>query len=526
MTFSNCCAGVAVLFCYVANASFFVACLTLHGRRVYSRRHCYTCRRVKTRQELQVSGRSACYAFICGGAPPARKGDDHSIFEKLPSRFFPRLFKKSLVSVVIIVFFLMYLAAAIYGTLNLEQGLLLQDLVLDSSYYYTFLTRSDKYFPTRVPIAFAVADLYNYEGNSGDAFLNLLTKAREDASINSNFTRCWLESFRSSAYFSAPGSFVENVQTFLMNTPAFQPDVVLDSANSNVVASRCFVMSTPSTDQYANAELMERMRKIADDSAVPALAYHSSFVAFEQFLAVLPATLQLVGIAVAVMIVVTFLLLPHPFMVLLVVVCIVMILVGIFGFMHFWGLTLSSITMIHLVMSVGFSVDFSAHVCAAYMLAGSSLEEGEAPAFMSRQDRASEAIKHAAAPIFNGAISTLLGILMLIASSSYIFLSFFKVMFLVILFGLLHAIFFLPAVLSVLGPEIKVQKPTPKSPSGTSTRVSPTPNSVEASTSSQGGVSPFQISMTNDAYEPEPDYDNLGLSDSKLNAGYRQIRIQ
>jgi hypothetical protein len=467
---------VAVLFCYFANASLFVACLALHGRRVYSKRHTYTCRPTEPVSTLiKEMKHNACYACLCGGAPPEGRGGDHSILEKLPSVFFSKLFMNSTVSIIIIIIFLGYLAAAIYGTSKLKQGLLLQDLVLDTSYHYKYLVQSDQYFPNRIPIAFAVTTQYNYEGNSGDQFLNLLATAQQDASIDSNFTRCWLQSFRNSSMFGSatPVTFIGKLLTFLAAFPQFQPDVVLDSSNSSVMASRCFVLSTPNSDNYENAELMKRMREVAEKSSVPAIAYHAAFVAFEQFLAVLPATLQLVGIAVAVMTVVTFLLLPHPFMVLLIVVCIVMILVGIFGFMHFWGLTLSSITMIHLVMSVGFSVDFSAHVCTAYLLSGSP-EEGEMPHRKSRKQRASDAITHAAAPIFNCAISTLLGILLLLASTSYIFQSFFKVMVLVIGLGLVHAVFFLPAVLSLLGPEIKPPTNTrgkkPRSADGISTK--------------------------------------------------------
>jgi predicted RND superfamily exporter protein len=184
------------------------------------------------------------------------------------------------------------------------------------------------------------------------------------------------------------------------------------------------------------------MRELAKAAPLKATAYHAVYVAYEQFLAILPATLQLVGIAVAVMTVVTAMMLPQPLMVFLVVLTIIMILAGIFGFMFYWDLSLSSITMIHLVMSVGFSVDFSAHVCAAYVMSHES----------SRQDRAADAIRHAVGPILNGATTTLLGVLFLGFSNSYIFQSFFKVMVIVISLGFLHGVFFLPALLSLIGP--------------------------------------------------------------------------
>jgi hypothetical protein len=96
--------------------------------------------------------------------------------------------------------------------------------------------------------------------------------------------------------------------------------------------------------------------------------------------------------------------------------------------------------MIHLVMCVGFSVDFSVHVCHAFLAV--------------RSDKPTEVLQKAfdkaGGPIFNAAFSSLLGISMLSLSQSYIFQSFGKVMFLVIGFGLLHAALFLPLVLSII----------------------------------------------------------------------------
>ena len=440
-----------MLFCYLANITLFSGCLAIHGRRVYSSRHAFTCLPTKSSDKLKTEDqRSACFALTCGGSPPSQPRDDQSLCEKLPGMILPYVVKSRVVSVLVVILFLGgYLSAAIYGTLHTRQGLDLQELVLDSSYYYKFLTVSQEYFPTRIPVGFIIKEQLDYQGNDGTAFLNLLAQARQDSAVDSSFERCWLSSYKSSTdYTGVAGDFVTNLVTFLANNNEFQGDVVLDSSNTNILASRCFVYSLPSNDQYSNSGLMERMREVADSSSLPVFAYHSSFVAFEQYLEVMPATLLLVGCAVAVITVVTFLFLPHVLMVLLVVVTIVMILVGIFGFMYFWGLSLSSITMIHLVMSVGFSVDFSTHVCAAFLLSDST----------TRLQRASDAVHHAAGPILNGATSTLLGVMLLLASSSFIFQSFFKVMVLVIVLGALHAIFFLPAVLSLIGPENKEKK--------------------------------------------------------------------
>lgn len=55
-------------------------------------------------------------------------------------------------------------------------------------------------------------------------------------------------------------------------------------------------------------------------------------------------------------------------------------------------------------------------------------------------------------PILQGAISTILGVIGLALAPSYIFLTFFKMVILVIVLGALHGLILLPVLLSFLGP--------------------------------------------------------------------------
>jgi hypothetical protein len=55
-------------------------------------------------------------------------------------------------------------------------------------------------------------------------------------------------------------------------------------------------------------------------------------------------------------------------------------------------------------------------------------------------------------PIVQGAVSTILGVIGLVIAPSYIFITFFKMIFLVITLGALHGLFLLPVLLSLFGP--------------------------------------------------------------------------
>jgi len=113
------------------------------------------------------------------------------------------------------------------------------------------------------------------------------------------------------------------------------------------------------------------------------------------------------------------------------------------GLMNVWNLTLSSITMIELIMSIGFSIDFSAHVVHAFL---ASVGKGD------RNMRAFKACTRVGLPIFNSAISTVIGICLLGLSRSYIFHTFFKSILILMALGVLNSLLFLPVLLSVIGP--------------------------------------------------------------------------
>ncbi|XP_012938856.1 patched domain-containing protein 3 [Aplysia californica] len=448
---SNFCiyAGVGVLLCYVCNATLFGACLTYHGRRVYSSRHAVTCRPVtKSRAELRGEGHNLCYVYMCGGSVPRSHGDDQSPCERGPRSALKRLVLWNPMRVLILIVFSGYLAVAIWGVTELKQGLELKNIVPLTSYVHKYQVWNNEDFGVKLPVSFVQLSPKDHRGASSiQSTQELLTKAKQDSQINPVVEKCWLTSYALSPSFntSTDELFFLGLEQFLRENPRFYSDVVLEPQNFSVTASRCFVYSYKIVDSNEQAALMSRMREVADSSPLGVFAFQPAFVYFEQYLAVLPSTLKTVGATIAVMFVVTCLFLPHPIIVTVVMGQVLMIVIGVFGYMSIWGLSLSSITMIQIIMSVGFSVDFCAHVCTAYMISDSP----------TRRGRATEAMIDASGPILNGGISSIIGLIALLFTESYIFQSFFKIMFLVIGFGTAHAVLLIPVVLSFIGPEAR-----------------------------------------------------------------------
>jgi multidrug efflux pump subunit AcrB len=99
--------------------------------------------------------------------------------------------------------------------------------------------------------------------------------------------------------------------------------------------------------------------------------------------------------------------------------------------------------MIELIMSIGFCIDFSAHIVHSFIA-----NSGRG----SRNKRALKAILHVGMPILNSAVSTVIGVMLLAFCKSYIFITFCKSMLIIMTLGVLNSLLFLPVLLSLVGP--------------------------------------------------------------------------
>lgn len=184
------------------------------------------------------------------------------------------------------------------------------------------------------------------------------------------------------------------------------------------------------------------LRKLVHNSPLNASIFHPYFVFFDQFELVRPTAIQSMIVGAIIMMLISFIFIPNILCSLWVAFSIVSIEMGVAGYMALWDVNLDSISMINLIMCIGYSIDFTAHICYAFMTSESK----------NSNERVREALYSLGMPIFQGSVSTILGTIALLLANSYIFLVFFKMIFLVITFGALHGLFLLPVLLSLFGP--------------------------------------------------------------------------
>ncbi|KAI4492180.1 hypothetical protein M0802_009986 [Mischocyttarus mexicanus] len=359
------------------------------------------------------------------------------------------------VKAIIIFIFICYLLGALYGLTTLQEGLDRRKLSKEDSYSIEFYDREDFYFrefPYRIQVV--VSGEYDYSDPEIQQQMENLTKSLEASSYISApiYTESWLRSFlsyvsRNEDYLNVSitdeGSFVKALkEIWLYSTSTFSLDVKFDENDEHIMASRFLIQAVNVSGTNQEKEMVKELRTICKDSSLNASVFHPYFVFFDQFELVRPTSIQCMIFGALVMMLISFIFIPNILCCLWVAFCIVSIELGVAGYMALWNVNLDSISMINLIMCIGFSVDFTAHICYAYM---SSKK-------VTPEDRVKESLYSLGLPIVQGAASTILGLVALLLAGTYIFLVFFKMVFLVIFIGAMHGLFLLPVLLSIFGP--------------------------------------------------------------------------
>ncbi|XP_003975914.2 patched domain-containing protein 3 [Takifugu rubripes] len=433
-------AGVSVCFCYLYSVTFLGACMALNGRREAKDQHWFTCGKVPEDLPPKTSKISSicCLAGQPNGIMEEEEPEAMShVFEK----FYGPFLTHKWVKVCVLLVYAGYLAVSIYGCLILKEGLDTKHLALDDSYIIDYFEDQRQHFSDYgLNVMVAVKQPLRYWDQPERERLRSCMSEFESLTFVSG-TLAWFLSFQRYAKtndlnLTSRAAFHTHLSRFLEVDSIFKLDLNL-SAGGQIQASRFFIQTL---QKIPKEEVMVKLRQTAAECPVPLLVFHPAFIYFDQYTVVRAKTVQTVLVAAVAMLVVSLALMPSPLCPVWVAFSVCSVIVGVTGFMALWGVNLDSISMINLVMCTGFSVDFSAHVSYAFVSSSKT----------DVNKKATDALARLGYPILQGALSTILGVVLLSLSGSYIFRTFFKVIFLVITSGLIHGLVFIPVILTLL----------------------------------------------------------------------------
>ncbi|XP_023482785.1 protein patched homolog 1 isoform X2 [Equus caballus] len=192
-------------------------------------------------------------------------------------------------------------------------------------------------------------------------------------------------------------------------------------------------------------EAIEKVRAICNNYTSLGLSSYPNgypFLFWEQYIGLRHWLLLSISVVLACTFLVCAVFLLNPWTAGIIVTVLALMTVELFGMMGLIGIKLSAVPVVILIASVGIGVEFTVHVALAFLTA-----------IGDKNRRAVLALEHMFAPVLDGAVSTLLGVLMLAGSEfDFIVRYFFAVLAILTVLGVLNGLVLLPVLLSFFGP--------------------------------------------------------------------------
>jgi predicted RND superfamily exporter protein len=409
------------------------------------------------------------------------KGSGSSDRARLIVEIFSSLLSSTIFKCCVIFLTLGMFAFGLWGSLLIQQKFDPTLLLPSDSYLRDFLSFHDKLYPNNGWTAYIYtseldhSDLYKFEDLTNqltelqkykthigdvDSWWSQLKKFSEEKTNFTHWTQFAQEetfpSIFSDFLFSPYGSkFKPNFK--------FAGELVCNQPAPQITASKFKIDYLIFNGPEEHIPAKHKIEEIVKNSNISgAFSHVEVYAAWETDQIIGYELWRNIGLAMLCVFIVTLILLANIPVCLLVLMIVVFTLTNIIGFLHFWDITIDIISCINLVLAIGLCVDYSVHIGHAFLIAKGS-----------RKARAVQAVATIGPAVFNGGVTTLLALVLLGASTSHVFVTFFKVFVLTVVFGLFHGLVLLPVLLSLIGPVDTPDEQNSDSVGSTSTDISP-----------------------------------------------------
>ncbi|XP_063781225.1 patched domain-containing protein 3-like [Pseudophryne corroboree] len=437
--------GTALVFCYIYCITFFGAILALNGIHENNNRHWFICVKVKDKKD---NDQCSLYNACCTGGTYDRTRETET--EHPMTVFFYKYYGPFLTNpwarISTLVFYLAYLSASIYGCVQIKYGNDIQNLAKVNSSLTHFYNMEALYFSKYGPRLMVVVtnEADYWEIKTQVVIETCMRELEKSPYIAKEYSVSWLRTYEKIAKeknlnITKKENFIQNLSRLYAHVSEFKQDIVRD--RNEIKTSRFFIQAINVFNIDDAKDMLIHLRGITASCNVEIIVYHPLFIYLDQYIVIIQNTIQNIVVATVVMLVISILFIPDPLCSLWVTSTIASIIAGVIGFMSYWKINLDYISLINLVICIGFSIDFSAHILYAFVTNRKT----------NASQRVIDALHVLGYPIVQGALSTILGIAALSTTETYIFGTFFKIMLLVIVFGALHGLLFIPVFLITFG---------------------------------------------------------------------------
>ncbi|KAG6275804.1 hypothetical protein E4U47_000513 [Claviceps purpurea] len=238
---------------------------------------------------------------------------------------------------------------------------------------------------------------------------------------------------------------------------AYSDAVAINHEDNTIEASHFRTAHTPLRSQADFINAYAAARRIASEitarTGQDVFPYSVFYIFFDQYLSIIPLTAALLSALVGIIFVIAAVLLGSPMTSAVLTITVTICVIDIMGAMAVFGVSLNAVSLVNLIICVGISVEFCAHIARAYTFPSRTVMESNNTTLRGRDARAWTSLVNVGGSVFSGiTVTKLLGVCVLAFTRSKIFeIYYFRVWLALVVFAALHALVFLPVALSVAG---------------------------------------------------------------------------
>jgi len=447
-------AGMGVLLCFVFQIVFFLPLLALNARRTAANRlDCCCCITVEERSMQEPRGCCACIPCC-----PKIQPKDNLLGRSL-EKMGQVTVKTKPGFVITISFFAILFIVGMSGLFQLEKDFQIEWFIAEGSYLNDVVELNKKYFSsgTQFKVYTKKVDMFDKQ----ESMNQLSSYMSAQSFILDGTVQDWWRSSRagSVAVSTDRAAFWDSMWLWYSSAEGtdYRSAIKWADARCNTAGSAecrpgdgiAHSATTATLEFFTNGvlrhkhltKLREDLKKIfADPTGDSVFPFARDFMYWEEVGIIDSELAKNLVCCGGIIFAIICLLLPKPRIALLVSAIICASILEVVGFMHYWNVQINGVSTIYILICVGLAVDYSAHIAHVFNISTGSAEE-----------RALAALTRIGPSVFQAIFSTLLAVLVIGFSKSFIFQVFFKVLFLVTTIAGAHGIILLPVLLSVIG---------------------------------------------------------------------------
>lgn len=437
-------AAMGVLMTFIFAVTFFVACFVIDERRIQR-------------------NRNGALPWIVHRDFKPNKCSQRNITNLIFKKIYSNVILTTPGKITVIAISIICAGFGIESALKLEQHFDLMWFIPDDTYLGKFLDVRNVYYPENVfDAGFYIGPLnYTYE-------LKNIKRAVDELESYSNITQnvvSWVDPFREFVLYN----FHHDVYELPLDDDRFNiflSKFLLSPRNARYQANFIFENELEcgapaprikmSTIDFQFKNFNDPKKQIPAMHKVRDVVTHANFTTGDKFSTVWSKffstwitdelidieVLRNLQLALLCVMLCTIVLIANWQICCLIFFCVLITMVDVCGFMQRWGLTIDLVSCIGLELAIGLCVDYATHVGHTFL----TVADG------TKRERVIKSVTSIGSAVLYGGLSTFIGVFMMSQSKAYTFQSFFKIFFLVILFGLFHGVVLLPVILSMIGP--------------------------------------------------------------------------